>query len=119
MGLRPLLWSVPSPDSIPEWRGGNNYDDSGVYPNSWPDQIPALDYSYGERGTDLAVSIKDVAARSGVSIATVSHVLNGTGAVSDITRSRIRSLIETAGYIPNEHARELALARSRKEQNTI
>lgn len=53
---------------------------------------------------------------AGVSIATVSNVLNGTGAVGEGTRRRIRLVIETAGYIPDKHARKLALARGHKEQ---
>ena len=51
---------------------------------------------------------------AGVSIATVSHVVNGTGAVGDVTKQRIRLLIESTGYVPNTHAQHLTLGRSQK-----
>jgi LacI family transcriptional regulator len=60
----------------------------------------------------LAVSIKDVAARAGVSIATVSHVLNGTRATRPDTRDRVLAAIEELGYSQNQAARNLARGRS-------
>lgn len=52
-------------------------------------------------------SMTDVARRSGVSVATVSHVVNGTRAVSDATASRVREVIADLGYVPNAVARQL------------
>ena len=60
----------------------------------------------------MAVSIKDVAARSGVSIATVSHVLNGTRGTRPATRDRVLLAIEELGYSLNQAARNLARGRS-------
>ena len=60
----------------------------------------------------MATSIKDVAARAGVSIATVSHVLNGTRAARPETRRRIVAAIDELGYAQNETARNLAMGRS-------
>ncbi len=51
------------------------------------------------------VTIKDVAARAGVSVATVSHVLNGTRKVAPATAERVRRTIEELGYQPNTIAR--------------
>jgi LacI family transcriptional regulator len=59
------------------------------------------------------VRIKDVAKLSGVSTATVSHVINKTRYVSDETKRRVLGAIENVGYTPNIHARNLASGRSR------
>jgi DNA-binding LacI/PurR family transcriptional regulator len=60
----------------------------------------------------LATSIKDVAARAGVSIATVSHVLNGTRGTREATRERVLAAIAELGYSQNQAARNLARGRS-------
>jgi LacI family transcriptional regulator len=56
----------------------------------------------------LATSIKDVARKSGVSIATVSHVLNGTRHTRPQTRERVLSAVRELGYSQNHAARNLA-----------
>jgi LacI family transcriptional regulator len=54
------------------------------------------------------VSLKDVAARSGVSFQTASKVLNGrSGVVSPGTRERILRAAGELGYVPNAMARGL------------
>jgi LacI family transcriptional regulator len=54
------------------------------------------------------ISLKDVAARAGVSFQTAGKVLNGrAGAVSSATRERIRNAAEDLGYVPNVLARSL------------
>jgi len=53
--------------------------------------------------------MQDVAMLAGVSTATVSHVLNKTGSVAKPTKLRVHAAIETLSYIPNVHARNLAL----------
>ena len=55
------------------------------------------------------MNIYDISKRAGVSIATVSRVLNGSGKVSDATRQKIISIIEETGYTPNAFARGLGL----------
>ena len=57
--------------------------------------------------------IKDVAKLAKVSTATVSHVTNETRFVSHQTKQRVLRAIETAGYTPNIHARNLASGQSR------
>jgi LacI family transcriptional regulator len=60
----------------------------------------------------LSVSIKDVAAKAGVSIATVSHVLNGTRTTRPLTRDRVLHAVRELGYSQNQSARNLARGRS-------
>lgn len=52
-------------------------------------------------------TIKDVAKRSNVSVATVSRVLNNSGYVNTETRKIVERAIVELGYIPNELARSL------------
>jgi LacI family transcriptional regulator len=60
------------------------------------------------------ISIKDVAQRAGVSVTTVSHVLNDAPGkrISDETRARVRQVAEELSYRPNGMARSLRLQRS-------
>jgi LacI family transcriptional regulator len=62
----------------------------------------------------LKVSIKDVAARAGVSVTTVSHVLNDAPGkrITDATRERVRQAADQLGYSPSSVARNLRLQRS-------
>ena len=53
------------------------------------------------------MTIHDIAKMAGVSIATVSRVLNGRGYVKDETRRRVEAVIDACGYRPNEAARTL------------
>lgn len=55
----------------------------------------------------MAVSIKDVAAKAAVSIATVSHVLNGTRVTRPRTRDRVLAAVRDLGYSQNQAARNL------------
>lgn len=53
------------------------------------------------------VSMKDVAALAGVSIGTVSNVLNSPERVLDSTREKVQGAIEKLGWVRNESARQL------------
>jgi len=55
----------------------------------------------------------DVAARAGVSVMTVSRVLNGFPGVADGTRRRVERAVTALGYHANTAARVLAGGRSR------
>ncbi|MBU5436693.1 LacI family transcriptional regulator [Tissierella sp. MSJ-40] len=57
----------------------------------------------------MAITIHDVAEKAGVSIATVSRVINNNYPVKDETREKIEKAIEELGYVPNEIARSLIL----------
>lgn len=58
------------------------------------------------------MTIKDIARMSGVSITTVSRVLNDRPDVSDESRRRVLEVIESTNYIPNNSARDLVKTRS-------
>lgn len=55
------------------------------------------------------MNIYDVSKKAGVSIATVSRVLNGNRNVSEKTKERVLSVMEELGYTPNVFARGLGL----------
>lgn len=55
------------------------------------------------------MNIYDIAKMAGVSIATVSRVVNGSDKVSEKTKQRVLSVIEEAGYTPNVFAQGLGL----------
>ncbi len=54
------------------------------------------------------ITIKQIAQESGVSIATVSRVLNGTAPVAESTRARVQAVMARHNYTPNALARGLA-----------
>ncbi|MFJ9632833.1 LacI family DNA-binding transcriptional regulator [Streptomyces sp. NPDC101175] len=58
-------------------------------------------------------TMADVARSAGVSVATVSHVLNDTRPVLPSTRQAVLSAIEELGYTPNTLARSLVTSRTR------
>jgi LacI family transcriptional regulator len=60
----------------------------------------------------VKVTIRDVAREAGVSVATVSRVLNDSGPVSDAARARILEIAGRLRYTPNEAARTLISSRT-------
>src|SRR5215211_1255839 len=58
------------------------------------------------------LTIRQIADLAGVSIATVSRVLNGRGDVSDETRDVVSRVIRENGYTANRSARGLAPGRT-------
>ncbi|MTE19135.1 LacI family DNA-binding transcriptional regulator [Streptomyces sp. TRM43335] len=60
----------------------------------------------------MAVTLADVAARAGVSAATVSRVLSGNYPVAGATRSRVLRAVEELEYVVNGPASALAAATS-------
>ncbi|MFE2053726.1 LacI family DNA-binding transcriptional regulator [Streptomyces sp. NPDC059459] len=59
------------------------------------------------------IGIKDVAREAGVSVGTVSNVLNRPGRVSQRTRRHVEQVIARLGYVRSESARQLRAGRSR------
>jgi DNA-binding LacI/PurR family transcriptional regulator len=57
-------------------------------------------------------TLRDVAARAGVSFKTVSNAVNNQGKMSEQTRKRVLAAIDELGYRPNESARGLRLGRT-------
>ena len=60
----------------------------------------------------VEATIRDVARRAQVSIASVSRALNGLDYVSEKTRSRVLAAAADLGYVPHAGARSLSLART-------
>ena len=60
----------------------------------------------------MNITIYDVAREAGVSMATVSRVVNGNPNVKPTTRKRVLEAIERLGYRPNAVARGLASKRT-------
>jgi LacI family transcriptional regulator len=60
-----------------------------------------------------SVGIKDVARAAGVSVGTVSNVINRPDTVATETRARVQSAIDRLGYVRSESARQLRAGRSR------
>lgn len=58
------------------------------------------------------VSLKDISARCGVSVATVSKALNGHKDVSEATREKLVRVAKEMGYFPNSQARALKTNRT-------
>lgn len=61
----------------------------------------------------MSVSIKDVAKEAGVSIATVSRVLNDIDVVNEETKKKVLDAIKKLGYRPNIVARSLKTQRTK------
>jgi len=60
----------------------------------------------------MKATIHDVAKRAGVSVATVSRVVNGNYPVKASTREKVEEAIEALEYVPNLQARELNMRHS-------
>ncbi|MER5519789.1 LacI family DNA-binding transcriptional regulator [Streptomyces sp. NPDC002763] len=60
----------------------------------------------------MRVSLRDVAERAGVSIKTVSNVVNNYPHVTPATRARVQAVIDELGYRPNLTARHLRKGRT-------
>ncbi len=68
-----------------------------------------------DRGKKSSVTIRDVARKANVSVATVSRYINGTAHVSDEVVRRLERVMEELNYVPHSTARKLAI----KKTNTI
>ncbi len=67
------------------------------------------------RARKSSVTIRDVAKKANVSVATVSRYINGTARVSDEVAKRLERVMAELNYIPHSTARRLAT----KKTNTI
>lgn len=61
----------------------------------------------------MAVSVRDVAAAAGVSVGTVSNVMNQPDKVAAATVERVQAVIAELGFVRNDAARQLRAGRSR------
>lgn len=60
----------------------------------------------------MGISLKDVARQAGVSVKTVSNVVNGYRNVTPETRFKVQRVIDELGYCPNPTARHLRKGRT-------
>src|SRR5437879_10008109 len=112
--------NAPSPFRLTQAarrRAGRGYSGRGPMTVAKPPRgersLPAHNTgSVSARRATRHVSVKDVAARSGVSFQTTSKVLNGGGSVSEVTRARILQAASDLGYVPNLQARSLVMQRT-------
>lgn len=63
----------------------------------------------------IMATIKDVAREAGLTVGTVSRVLNNRGYISEATREKVYQIMKELNYQPNEVARSL----SKSKTNTI
>jgi len=73
--------------------------------------VPVNDHG-NDNGRARAVTIRDVAARAGVSRQTVSRAINGKGEISAATRERVLAAVRALGYRPSSIARGLKTSRT-------
>ncbi len=66
----------------------------------------------GHRAVNGKATMRDVAARAGVSTATVSRVLSRPGLVAEVTRQAVLAAIEETGFLINQQARNLRRQRT-------
>lgn len=66
----------------------------------------------GRSSSNQVIGMRDVAAAAGVSMGTVSNVLNRPEMVSAKTRSRVQAAMSELGFVRNESARQLRAGHS-------
>ena len=66
----------------------------------------------GKRGGTGEITIRDVAYKADVSVASVSRAFNGLSNVRDETKARIMAAAAELGYVPHAGARSLSMART-------
>ena len=64
------------------------------------------------RDSNRSVTIREVAAKAGVSVATISRVLNGKGPVSEATSRLVMETAQALRYSPHAAARSLSMRRT-------
>lgn len=60
----------------------------------------------------MLITIYDIAKKANVSAMTVSRVINNNGKISELTRQRVKQVMEELNYVPNSNARSLVLQKT-------
>lgn len=84
-----------------------------VWPRGFVKRIVVAAATTWDAGVGMSVSVKDVAAAAGVSVGTVSNVLNRPERVAADTVTRVQAAIADLGFVRNDAARQLRAGRSR------
>ncbi|MBC7960086.1 MAG: LacI family DNA-binding transcriptional regulator, partial [Vallitaleaceae bacterium] len=66
-----------------------------------------------EKAVNKKSTMLDVAKKAGVTIGTVSHVINGTAPITDKTKNKVHKAINELNYKPNAMARGLRRSQSK------
>jgi LacI family transcriptional regulator len=74
--------------------------------------MPANSDTVSRSSPKKRITIKDIAARAGVSLRTVSLVMNNSGRISEATRKRVLELAAAMNYRPNPIAQSLVNRRT-------
>ena len=64
-------------------------------------------------GKTNEITIYDIAESAGVSVATVSRVINNNPQVNKKTRAKVLKVLQEKNYVPNMNARSLAIQSSK------
>ncbi|HWT64887.1 MAG TPA: LacI family DNA-binding transcriptional regulator [Terracidiphilus sp.] len=72
----------------------------------------AVSRPQGAMKHESRVTMNQIAREAGVSLGTVSHVINGTATVREPLRQRVLNAVKSLGYEPNELSRGLRLNRT-------
>ena len=78
-----------------------------------PDVVERVRAIAAEQSYALRVTIRDVALLAGVSVSTVSYVLNDSPLINVRTRRKVKTAIQALGYRPNSTARNLKASETR------
>ncbi|GJM76567.1 hypothetical protein HMSSN036_87830 [Paenibacillus macerans] len=60
----------------------------------------------------MAVNIKTIAEMAGVSVSTVSKIINNYSDISEETRTKVLEIMKQTGYVPSNSAKTLATKKS-------
>lgn len=102
-----VLWLDPI-----QWRNGvPNVDGPDAAPSEHRTEVESRART-GEEAVAVGASLRDVASRAGVSVKTVSNVVNGYVHVTPAMRARVQAAIDELDYRPNLSARSLRGGRS-------
>ncbi|WP_412761738.1 LacI family DNA-binding transcriptional regulator [Paenibacillus macerans] len=69
-------------------------------------------FFYCREGCFLAVNIKTIAEMAGVSVSTVSKIINNYRDISEETRTKVLEIMKQTGYVPSNSAKTLATKKS-------
>lgn len=106
---RQLIKTIPKGAiMITEQQTESTFSDS--YPMSAGLQL-AYAKKRKQQSDDMIVTSKEVAQMAGVSVATVSRVVNKARNVREATRDKVQRAIQTLNYVPNEFAQQMARQR--------
>lgn len=97
--------------TVVNWiREGRTDNESDVSPAEAPQTTRTAPQHDSGKGR---VTIEDVARQAGVGVSTVSNYLNNKGRMTEATRERIRSVIDTLHFTPNALVRAIRARRTR------